>query len=350
MFQKISKIEFFMFCLMIVACIVGWIGFLDRAAYELNIKSLEETLLFFASMKGLSAIIVAVKNLPYIGALLTPMSEFIDQMSSIALLAVMSLGLQKIILVALQSFIVNVILSLSVLMVILNKFTTILTEDWKKKLFKFTILLFFIRFAIPLMTLTITSIESNTLKIQQEVSMANMKNLQEQLFQIGQTAEEKRKDEIKKEGEIKLLENEISILEKDKKTLKNQIETISGGNEYSIENIKTLSLKKKLSDDEKQEIANKNQQIAEIKVKIKTLNEKKDDLDSYFNFNNVTVKIKIFAAKVETKATNTFDSTLNTIVLFLFRNIIFPILFLWCLSKLFNRAFDTKYNPTKNII
>ena len=181
---KITKAEIFMYILLLVLVVIAWLSTIDNIAYAMNIESIKSTTGAFVIIKAFNALISLAQNIPFLGAIMTPYDDFLDRMSWVMLISLMSLGLQKIIIISVQSFLVNLVLSLSLVVLIANKFKTFLSKNATKKAFKLFLLLLFIRFSIPLMTLTITSIESSTYEMQTKVSQQRVLELQDKLIGI----------------------------------------------------------------------------------------------------------------------------------------------------------------------
>lgn len=121
MFENTTKSNIFIFSILTFLTCLAWLNILDKAAYVMNLESLKETAIVFGSLKIFESVIGLASGIPIIGGLFEPLKEFVGQMSWVMLISLMSLGLQKVLIVFMQSFIVNAILTLSVFFFIFIK-------------------------------------------------------------------------------------------------------------------------------------------------------------------------------------------------------------------------------------
>lgn len=350
MLEKLSRKDLLISGILIVFAGLAWLNILDKAAYTMNLSSLQEASIAFGAVKLMESVVSFGNNLPIIGAVLTPLKEFLQQISWVMLISLMSLGLQKVIIVLMQSFIINGLLSFSVFLVVFDKIKPIFSSEFAGKLLKVTLLLLFIRFAIPFMTFALNSLESGTQKIQQEVSQERIQKLQEKIANIDALISDDKKAKEEKD-------NKISILEAKEKTLKNNISQIKkeiNAIEHDENNREKKTEKGfmdkvafissgELTPKAKEDISNKEKQIESLNNEIKIV---KEDIDknSPTLFEGLSLKAKLDAALSNMKAylDEIFDVLITMTILFLFKNVVFPILFIWGLLKLVDRAFDTK--------
>ncbi len=329
--------DIILYIILILLVAGAWLSVIDSTAYTMNLESLKSTTGAFVIIKAFNALISLAKNIPFLGAIMTPYNDFLDRMSWVMLMSLMSLGLQKVIIVAVQSFIVNFILSLSLVVLIANKIKTFLSETNAKNTFKLFLLLLLVRFSIPLMTLTITSMESSIYQMQTQVSQQRVMELQDKLMDIQNILSDDKKEQAIKKQKIKLLNEKNLNLQKQKESLKNQIVTIKhkagelfGFSTYSI---------KSVDDKTKNKIKNLENKIDKIDTKIDNNEDKINQLNNMFVFSDTKVKLKTAIANLNALMSEVFDVFLTWVIMFFFKNIFFPILFLWLLFKATDKMF-----------
>jgi hypothetical protein len=336
---KLAKKEILLYGLLVVLVLLAWLSTIDNIAYTMNLESIKNTTGAFVIIKAFNALISLAQNIPFLGAIMNPYDDFLDRMSWVMLISLMSLGLQKVIIISVQSFLVNFILSLSLVVLIANRFKTFLSQSATKNAFKLFLLLLFIRFSIPLMTLTITSIESSTYEMQTKVSQQRVLELQDKLMGIQDLLSDDRKAQVIKKEKIALINERNSNLEKQIKGLENQISTIKhqagelfGFSTYNI---------KSVDQETKNKIKKIEIQIDVLNKQLKTNNDKVNNLDDFFNFSDTKAKIKIALENLNALMSEIFDVFLTWVIMFFFKNIFFPILFLWLLLKVSDKAISS---------
>lgn len=350
MIEKISKKDILISGILILFAGLAWFSILDEVAYTMNLKSLEEATIAFGTIKVMESIISLANNIPLIGAILTPIKEFLQQVSWVMLISLMSLGLQKVIIVAMQSFIINGLLSFSVFLVVINKIKVIFSSEFSDKLLKITFLLLFIRFAIPFMTFAITSLESGTAKMQQEVSQERMQKLQEKLSNIDTLLLDDKKMKEAKEKKVLELEDKIKNLKKERNQNTDEIKSIESDESNKVKKQDTSLLDKmnvfsspELNDNAKQNIALKTKRNEDINKEMKMIEADIDANTKWFEGFNLKPKLDAALANMKTYLDELFDTLITMAILFLFKNVVFPILFIWGLSKLVDRTFNTNF-------
>lgn len=155
--------------LLLATIFVAWLTYLDIYAVELNSKSLLETTISFASLKFLETILSLASNTPFLGVALEPLKEFLSWISSLFFLSLLSLSLQKVILIFAQSYILNTILTIFVLLYIANSFFAFLNLENGRKIALSVAILIFFRFSLVIITFLTIFVESE-IKAYQELS------------------------------------------------------------------------------------------------------------------------------------------------------------------------------------
>ncbi len=327
---------------LILVVVVSWTSILDKQAYILNIESLKESSSAFVILKAFDAVISFAENIPLIGKILSPYDDFVERMSFVMLLSVMSLGLQKVIIIAMQSFLINGIITLSSGVVLFNQYKQILSVDWANKLFKLLLVLIAIRFAIPFMTFAISSIETKTYEIQSEISQERIEKLQTKVYNIKNMLSNDEKIKMGKETKIKLLKEKIATLEKEKEELKVDIKNIKYADKSYLERAKQII--EDYTPEVKKQIEIRENRIKEIDEQI-VISENKieENEEGMFDFTDTKAKLKIALSNLNVMMTDMFDVFLTWTVLFFFRNIFFPLFFLWGMFKLVDKSFNRNY-------
>ena len=325
---------------LIVALAASWMGTLDKEAYKVNSASLKETTSAFVVIKSTDALITFAGDVPVIGSLLEPYNDFLDRMSWVLLISLMSLGVQKVIIVALQSYLISAVLSLSVLITIANGFKPFLSAVHTKKILKLSIVLIFVRFAIPVMTFAISALETSTYQIQTEVSEERVSALQDRLTDINKmlSADEKAKQE--KELRLNQLKRQVDGLIDERAALVSEIKTLKNPGIGILEMAATMF--KEVAPETEANISLRQDRITQIDIKISTLESELDASDSWFDFVTLQARIKIAIANLNELMTEMFDVFLTWAALFFFKNIFFPIVFLWGLLALGKGLFSSE--------
>jgi hypothetical protein len=337
--KEITIAEILMYLSLFILVLLAWLSTIDDIAYAMNIESIKSTTAAFVVIKAFNALISLAQNIPFLGAIMTPYDDFLDRMSWVMLISLMSLGLQKIIIISVQSFLVNTVLSLSLVVLIANRFITFLSLNATKKAFKLFLLLLFIRFSIPLMTLTITTIESSTYEMQTKVSQQRVLELQDKLMGIQDLLGDDRKAQAIKKTKIDLKQEQNSNLTKQINVLQKQIDAIKlkAGEIFGFSIYSIKSVDKKTKD----KIQNLETQISKLNVSIENNNDAINGLDNFFTFSDTKAKIKTAIENLNTFMSEVFDVFLTWVIMFFFKNIFFPILFLWLVYKMSNNAISS---------
>ncbi len=335
---SISKKEILLYLILTILIVLAWFSLVDRAAYGMNIDSLKNTTVAFVVIKGANALISLAENIPLIGPIMSPYNDFLDRMSWVMLISLMSLGLQKVIIVAVQSYIVNLALSLSFFIILANKFKAFLSKDSAVKAFKFFILLLIIRFSIPMMTLAINSIEASIYEVQAEVSQERVVELQNKLLDIQKILSDDRKAQEEKLNTENHLIAENQNLVQQKNELKEEITVIKHKN-GELFGFSTYIISSK-SEKIKKEIQVLEEKIIKIDNQIVKNENIISDNNSMFNFADTKAKVKTAIENLNFLMGEMFDVFLTWVIFFFFKNVFFPIFFLWILFKLSDNIFS----------
>ena len=304
--------------ILILTIILAWSKVLDVHAKDYNIETTKDVITTLAITRSINAVLSVVQNSSVllgiglqadiaIGEVVNPINDFLDRFSWVLLFALISLGIQDIIIALAQTPLINSLLTIIILVVIFAYFKKL---EFKDIFFKLMIILLFIRFSVPIIDIIngyiyktmmqnqIITIQEKNKKFNQELQtlipiQTNKIELQKQLLQL-----QKEKREILSKYtknlsyfeklKLKLNYNNINILDNDKIKLK------------TIDN-----------------------KINNLKIKI-----------SDTNFNPIK-KIDLLIKQINHNIDMFFTRSYTTIILFLARGVVFPILFLFILIRLF---------------
>lgn len=345
--KNLSINEKVLYGLLLLLMLLAWLTVIDKIAYELNIESLKETSAAFVALKVFDSLITLAKDLPFIGNMFAPYKDFLDRMSFVMLISFLSLGLQKVILVAMQSFIVNFVLSINILVVIINGITNFLSENTARKLLKLAILMLFIRFAIPLLTFVIVSIQTETDIMSTKMHQERIELLQKKLINISKLAEEDELQKQQKENKLTNLTERLEILEKTQESLEDKQSAIRNEKRSSVDRLTSLWSETKDNEETAKNLAPTNKKLAEVKQEVTSVSKNIDELKDpafYEVTDSLKEKINIAMANINTFVEDMFDLFMTSVILFFFTNVFFPIFFIWGLAKLIDSSFNTSFS------
>jgi hypothetical protein len=155
---------------------------LDIKGKELIDKSFSQSVVVFGSAKALNAVISLAQgtelDLPFftvaIGEVLDPINDLIEQFSLVMLASMVSLGIQKIMMNFVTADIYNYILLFSVIILNLWMFFRFTKDDrFRTLFFKITVILIFLRFAVPLIGLANDFVYNNFVKQEYNIQELN---------------------------------------------------------------------------------------------------------------------------------------------------------------------------------
>ncbi|PCI64571.1 MAG: hypothetical protein COB38_12565 [Gammaproteobacteria bacterium] len=258
-------------------------------------QGLKETSAAFVILKGFDSILLFIENAPVIGKLLTPYREFLERMSFVMLISFFSLGLQKIIIVAMQSFLVNALLTINVVTLLMNKINPFLSSKFAIKLLKLAVLIIFVRFAIPVMTFAITSIQSSTAQMTENVNDQRLADLEERLFDINKLTEERDGKKVEREKEICELNDKLVQLKDGKELLEEKIDDIKNKDKTTMDKMFSVLSDNDLPQETKNTIEPLNEQALEIQKDIDAVKSKLEflsDDSSFFELFSIKQQIK----------------------------------------------------------
>ncbi len=191
---------------------------LDVKGKELVDKGFTESVVVFGSAKALNAVISLAQgtelDLPFltvaIGEVLDPINDLIEQFSLVMLASMVSLGIQKIMMNFVTTDIYNYLLLSCIVIVNIWLFLRFHKDD-KLRIFFFriTVILIFLRFAVPLMGIVNEFAYNNFVK--QEY---NIQTLNENIIQVKENVNKVTQSTIEKKQDSSLLNKITNITEK----------------------------------------------------------------------------------------------------------------------------------------
>jgi len=348
--NKISNKDKYLYMILILALVIAWSGIIDRLAYEQNLESMKENVAVILLLKAFNVITSFANGIPVVGGMFEPFDDFMDRLANVMFIATASLGIQKIIIVLMESFIINLFLSLNVFVVISNSFKNFLSNNLSKKLTKLVVLLLFIRFAIPILTFTSVTLESQLESFKLDIQDSRMKELENKLAKISGMSDEsdkqKRLNDIKREE----LETELVRLEDGEEIIQDQQKIIRNKNKTTIDKMTSYFEEEKDTPEISKELENSRKKIEEIRINIDSTKIKIKNLESpsFFDNFNITDKARKLKVQINALAEDMIDTFFTAVLIFAFINLIFPIFFLWALFKLVDRSFSTNYTDKLN--
>jgi hypothetical protein len=171
--------------ILIISCIVLALAFsfaLDTHAKTLIDKAFTQAIVVFGSAKALNAVISLAQgtelDLPFvtvaIGQVLDPINDLVEQFSLIMLVSMTSLGIQKILMGFVTNNVFNVLLLCTVVVLNFWLFIRFKNDEMIRILFfKITIVLVFLRFAVPLIGYVNEMAYENFVKPQYNIEQLN---------------------------------------------------------------------------------------------------------------------------------------------------------------------------------
>lgn len=182
---------------------------LDIKGKELVDKSFKESVLVFGSAKALNAVISLAQgtevDLPFLtvaaGEVLDPINDLIEQFSLVMLASMVSLGIQKIMMNFVTTDSYNMLLIFMIVVVNFWLFFRFRNDEKARTLFlKITVILVFLRFAVPL-TGIVNEIAYNSF-VKQEY---NIKTLNENIVKVKDNVNEVTQNAIKSKEDSSII-------------------------------------------------------------------------------------------------------------------------------------------------
>lgn len=166
----------------LIALVLAFSFALDTQANVLIDKAFTQAIIVFGSAKALNAVISLAQgtelDLPFltvaIGQVLDPINDLVEQFSLIMLASMTSLGIQKILMGFVTNNMFNVLLCFTIVVVNLWLFVRFKNDENIRILFfKITVVLVFLRFAVPLMGYVNELAYENFVKPQYNIEQLN---------------------------------------------------------------------------------------------------------------------------------------------------------------------------------
>jgi len=204
-----------------LSTIIVFIAFsytLDVKGKELVDESFTQSVLVFGSAKALNAVISLAQgtelDLPFltvaIGEVLDPINDLIEQFSFVMLASMVSLGVQKIMMNFVTTDLYNFVLLFCIIVVNIWLFYRFQRDEKLRTIFfRITVILIFLRFAVPLMGI-VNEFAYNSF-VKQEY---NIQILNEQIIQVKENVNKVTQSTIEKNENSSILNKITNITEK----------------------------------------------------------------------------------------------------------------------------------------
>ena len=204
-----------------LSTIIVFIAFsytLDVKGKELVDESFIQSVLVFGSAKALNAVISLAQgtelDLPFltvaIGEVLDPINDLIEQFSFVMLASMVSLGVQKIMMNFVTTDLYNFVLLFCIIVVNIWLFYRFQRDEKLRTIFfRITVILIFLRFAVPLMGI-VNEFAYNSF-VKQEY---NIQILNEQIIQVKENVNKVTQSTIEKNENSSILNKITNITEK----------------------------------------------------------------------------------------------------------------------------------------
>ena len=218
---KLLNIQWNKFIIVFFSIIIILMAFsytLDVKGKELVDKSFTESVVVFGSAKALNAVISLAQgtelDLPFltvaIGEMLDPINDLIEQFSLVMLASMVSLGIQKIMLNFVTTDIYNYFLLFTLIIANMWLFFRFQKDEKIQTIFlRLTLILVFLRFAIPLMGI-VNEFSYNSF-VKQEY---NIQLLNENIIQVKENVNKVTKSTMEQKEESSILNKITNITEK----------------------------------------------------------------------------------------------------------------------------------------
>jgi hypothetical protein len=296
--------------------------YLDKNAYNSNISSAKEVAIYLVTTRGLNAILSVVENSSFnvgiginveiaLGQIVNPINDFLDRFSWILLLSLISLGIQKFILIFIETNILTVLLIVFGFLTIFGK----IYIKYNNKIFiKLLVLFTFIRLAVPFMELSNSYVYDTIMKKELQVIHTKMSNMEYELKKLLPNQNNDQK----------------TILTEDINSLKQQKNIIISKYKYGLFKKVTTYFKDydKFSQVDQNQLKDIDKAIENKTFQLKNLNL------------SLKKQFEVIIKKIDTMSEIYFEEAYNAIFMFLLRAIFFPILFLYFFAKILRVIFD----------
>ena len=204
-FLKIYWNKILIVLLSIVIVLIAFSYSLDMKGKELVENSFSQSVIVFGSAKGLNAVISLAQgtevDLPFltvaVGEVLDPVNDLVEQFSLVMLASMVSLGIQKIMMNFVTTDSYNYILFIFIVVVNVWLFIRFNKDEQSRILFfKITVILVFLRFAVPFLGIANEYAYESFVKQEYNIKVLNENiiSVKENVNQVMQNTLEKKDD------------------------------------------------------------------------------------------------------------------------------------------------------------
>ena len=343
---------------------LAWSGVLDGLSKEYANHGIVQVGAFFGVIRSLNAVVSMFQEVEInlfitqmaIGELLDPLNDLVEYISEGLKIALGSYLLQRVIIEVTSNLLFNIVLTFSGVAYIASLFT--FPQSAKAVVFKTFVSLVFIRFAVTVMMLATTAFSIALLDNKIAAESKSTELLSAELNETRRVAENVS------DNLAQTIYADIQSLEQQKNELMSEIKPLRKsirGNRYAMSKKdseinklkKDMTLVKSFKGNEtieslESEIESLEQSNSDLEERINELNDKvafvEDELESTREYlyeessgfiNKLTQGVGSAWSYISELTTNLVDATMTALVLFMFKMLLLPILFLYVLLKLF---------------
>lgn len=365
---------FYITILLIIS--VSWFGIFDDLSADFLNDSLIDAGIAFGSARLINAIISVIQTTTIdllifeaeIGQVLDPINDLVEQYSSMMMLAIGSLVIQKLLLEIISDLVFKIALTISGFLLIAAWIRG--NVPLLKPFFKIFVSLVFLRFLLVMVVLLNSVVDSIFVEPQMEEDLATIENYPVELRALQEQSSVSAELRDQLENEIKVLADERVLLEKSIQPDTEKLQKVKASISVIEEEIRAVE--SKLSTTERYNFFNENEQVKalqeslsaekekaeSIALKLEKATERIEEIDQNINaaekslsgestgfFSGISDRVSSLTQSMGKlreqlrptvlmeNATEVTESVLRTMALFIFRTLILPLLFLFLLVK-----------------
>lgn len=355
---------------------VSWFGIFDDLSADFLNDSLIDAGIAFGSARLINAIISVIQTTTIdllifeaeIGQVLDPINDLVEQYSSMMMLAIGSLVIQKLLLEIISDLFFKIALTISGFLLIAAWIRG--NVPLLKPFFKTFVSLVFLRFLLVMVVLLNSVVDSIFVEPQMEEDLATIENYPVELRALQEQSSVSAELREQLENEINVLEDERVLLEKSIQPDTEKLQKVKASISIIEEEIRAVQ--SKLSTTERYNFFNENEQVKalqeslsaekekaeSIALKLEKATERIEEIDQSINaaekslsgestgfFSGISDRVSSLTQSMGNireqlrptvlmeNATEVTESVLRTMALFIFRTLILPLLFLFLLVK-----------------
>lgn len=355
---------------------VSWFGIFDDLSADFLNDSLIDAGIAFGSARLINAIISVIQTTTIdllifeaeIGQVLDPINDLVEQYSSMMMLAIGSLVIQKLLLEIISDLFFKIALTISGFLLIAAWIRG--SAPLLKPFFKIFVSLVFLRFLLVMVVLLNSVVDSIFVEPQMEEDLATIENYPVELRALQEQSSVSAELRDQLENEIQILADERVLLEKSIQPDTEKLQEVKAS--ISVIEQEIQAVESKLSTTERYNFFNENEQVKalqeslsaekekaeSIALELEKVAERIEEIDQNINaaekslsgestgfFSGISDRVSSLTQSMGNlreqlrptvlmeNATEVTESVLRTMALFIFRTLILPLLFLFLLVK-----------------